>query len=389
MIMTYYEICTRHPEYMEEYHTSNLEPTYNDFRNILRNCQDELIACVSRKYSHLTTYIVSNHIEKGESLPSTSHIAEFCLKYEHEVLHNLIQDNPCPIIGSYNENDLITYIKKYPDDNIRCSTLEYCNMDSLIHHLITTGKCTMVNVNNLIGKKNIEQSLLYLILNTTYNVNDMIECIELGEYENPTYMYNLIDTSKFNFNTCKCKEYVLTRPFVKDTDIIRHYFHLNEYDERYLLAIKNKNIGGITIKLRHKFGITLLKKAYEFGITGILMSVHYDDEVVGKGAPCPMHIFLNLMDELPSSLFYVDLVRVKYIDNLIRVLNSYQYHSSNGCKLDNVYHVGIMEYYSRYPNGVIEFIKQVKQDITLALDIINGPRELHHLLDDKYSSLLV
>lgn len=386
MTLTYYDICTRFPQYIDQYHISQLEPSYLDLRMVLRNCSNEVISNCNRVYGSRISYIVANHIEKGEPLELTRSVAEFCLQYEQDILHNLILNMSCPIIDSYNENDVKRYISKYPNDKLMFGTLEHCNDDRIMFHIITNNMCNNIFIKSLVGKNNIEHTLTYIILhNTTYNVNDAVECIEYCGYY---HLYKLLDLSRFNFFLCSCKEKVLTRGIVNDIDILKVYFKLDIYNEDYLRVIKNKNMGGLILKLRRKYDMELLRKAHEYGITGIVMTVHYDDEVIGKGTPCYIHILLDLMDKLPPHLFNVNLVRVRYIDNIIRVLDRYNYYLSNNVDFGNVYHEGIMDYYVRYPKGVVDYIKSVKQDIVLALDIINGPQELHYLLDDKYSMLL-
>lgn len=386
--MNYYTICTRYPEFLDEYHKSQLEPTYQDFRLVFRNCSDQdILNKMSRMYGMNISYNVANHIENNGNLTITESVMEFCLKYEQELLHNIITTSDSyPIIASYDDNDIKKYITKYPNDKLFVYSLEDCNTDEVMHYLVTHDLCKNVNVRDLRGKRNIQNTLLYIITKLkNYNVNDVIECIEECGYG---YMYKLLDTSKFNFFTCTCKEKVLKRGIVSDQDIIKQYFKLDSYNVDYLNAIKNKNLGGLTIKLRRKYDMELLKKAHEFGITGIVMLVHYDDEVIGKGTPCSVHILLDLMDKLPSYLFNVYLVRVRYIDNIVRVLDRYNYYLANGVDFSNVYHDGIMDYYVRHPKGVVDYIKNVEQDIILALNIINGPRELHYLLKDKYHKLL-
>lgn len=392
MNITYYTICTRHPEFLDEYHKSHLEPTYEDFKMILRNCQDQdILNKISRLYGIKESYIVANHVEKNVDLTLTQTIMEFCLKYEQDLLHKIITSSTSyPIIGSYDELDIKRYIEKYPNDKLLVHTLEDCNSDEIMYYLVTNNLCKNVSIKDLKGKNNIANTLTYILINSVkhnigVNVNDVIECIEYCGYD---YMYKLLDTSNFNFFICPCKEKVLTRGIVSDQDIIRQYFKLDGYNVDYLTAIKNKNLGGLTIKLRRKYDMELLKKAHEFGITGIVMLVHYDDEVIGKGTPCYIHVLLDLMDKLPSHLFNVYLVRIRYIDNIVRVLDRYNYYLATGTDFSNVYHDGIMDYYVRYPKGVVDYIKNTEQDIILAMNIANGPRELHYLLKNKYDKLI-
>lgn len=381
-MLSYYELCTRHPEFIGEYDNSGLEPKYEDFTNLLKNTNIDL----GRTYGKLTSYKVASHIVRGEPLELTSNVVEFCLKYEKEVLHNTIGDSMIVVHG-YEERDLMHYIEMYPNDEIYCETLEHMYSDKNLHYILINDRCKNVNVRDLFDKKDIEGSLIYLILNTEYNANDMIECIMIGGYNN---LLGMVDVTKFNFYTCTCKDRALELGIVGDHDIVREYFRLDNLDRcnLYLRAIKNKNLGNIIINLRRRMDVVLLKRAHEFGIMGIVMKIHYDDEVVGKGTPCPVHILLDLMDELPSHLFEVNIVRVLYLDNLLRVLNTYKYITTNSLVFNDIYHEGIMDYYGRYTKGIIEYIKNTNQDIVLALAIINGPEALHHLLDVKYSSLL-
>lgn len=386
MSLRYYNICTRHPEFIDEFHRTHMEPEYMDFRMILSKCNDDIINRCEAQYSSKVSYNVAKHIEKNGPLTLSVCVMNFCLKHEHELLHRIVSTNEeYPLIDSYEESDLRKYLNTYPNDKIIINTLEECYSDDMLFYIITNNLCKYVTIRDLFNKKDIENTLTYLIVKGTYNVNDIIECIEYCGYH---HLYKILDTSKFNFCTCTCKENVLERGIVSDYDIIKEYFKLKTYNDKYLKAIKNKNMGGLILKLRNKYDMTLLKYAHEFGITGIVMTIHYDDEVVGKGTPCPMHILLNLMEELPSHLFNVSLVRVRYIDNLVRVLDRYNYYKSGNVDFSNVYHDGIMDYYARYPKGVIDYIKSVDQDLVLALNIVNGPKELHHLLSDKYISML-
>jgi hypothetical protein len=358
-----------------------LEPSYEELYNVVRDCDESIVSKTLSRYGNMVELAIVLHVLRSNRLNLTSSVGQYCIENDTmDLLHENIGEQEITLTSCH-EDKYMEYISKYPNDKVFLNNLASLHKDENIFKIITENRVKDINMSNLVGKEGINMSLIYIVVNGLYStVNSVIEC------ELDSDIYKLLDMSKFNLFTCSNKSKVLVANmkfgFLRDTDIVRQYFMNDKYNELYLRSIGDKSIN-VTIQLKKKGDIELLNRAVEYGLTGVKMRVHYDDEVVGKGTPCFMHILLDLMK--PSDLYIVDIVRPSYIDNIVRVLNSYVWNSS---KPITIYHEGIMDYYYRYPKGVVDYIKQCKQDLVLAMEIINGPPELIYLLDDQYKCLV-
>jgi len=338
--MSYYSVCVKSPDLIDEFHKSDLVPSLVDYINVIENCNKDIISRMLERYSDSPDLKIAVNMTYGIPLVVTNDVALLNIQYGMlDSLHEYIRENI--VLKSYPGPNFLEYTKKYPDDNIKIRNSASCEDDQVILSLLSSDRIKEFDLKDLADMTNVPLTVGYVFENMSYDVHDMIECMENN---NMQYLYPKLDMTRFKFRRCLSKNKVLESnikyKFIDDSDIMREYFEQSEYKDLYLRSIQDKNIC-VRLKLRRKYDIELLRKCIDFGITNVTLVVHYDDEVVGKGTPCPMFKLLSLMDDIPSKHFIVNIVRPKYIDNLVRVLDRYQYEII----ADNIaiYHGGIME----------------------------------------------